>query len=907
MEGLAETAPLIGRSGLVQDVARALLDDSRSGVLIVGAAGTGKTAVHKAVLRELRPRGTVIRLVASRALAAVPFGALAPYLSELPDSELDSYAAVLKAMSDRLKAEAVRPLFVIDDAQCLDRGTTELLARAVAVGAADILATSRPGPSIPEQFLTLWDDGLLSKFELSPLTRAAVHELCEQVLRAEVSPWVSAVFSEVAEGNPLMLMSLIEHARTSGALVLRHGVWFLCTSPDLAAVPAADVVDQQLRSMTPEERTVAAIVALAGPLSLGQILRFSSPKAVDALEAAGIITVTPGHDRTVRPASPLLGEIIRRRAPAGQSATLRASLLALPSAGVVRPEAFLNQLRWSLDCGAQVPPEQLLQAAATANADLEPAVAIQAAQAIRDARFLPEAKIHLAYAHYLLGLPGEAAACLGAARPWRYGRPFYLAARLAALLPGGINVDPGSREAPGWEAQDGLAQGSGPETVPGHGRELTSGESPWAQSSAAGVAAGILHRRWDGPSSDVESELTDLIAAAATLPEIRLPAVSLLAELRAAQGRLLAGLRLDREAWEGVGSAGLAMPLAQEELLARHSLTLIRAGEWGELAEVLDDYAADHPARLLYSGGMLHAMRGYALLRQGRILESLAELILGVEELSIADPLEIRPFAHAVTGYAAVLAGHPVEAQEQAKGFRAAAYRGPQSLQLLAEAYCVAVERLTGRDVGRGDLSALADKAQRQGLRGVETDIRRLILRNGDTGAAPALVASSSAVEGREARLLESHARAVSAGDAAGLMAISDEAAAAGHGLLALEAAQQAAACLEHSPDRWRVTAVQRRLHHLMVDAGISGQMDLVHSERRPVLTVRETEILEFVAAGSTNADIAAALSLSPRTVEGHLSRIFAKLGVSRRSELLDAKPDGRHPVVVPEEAPEQG
>ena len=44
--------------------------------------------------------------------------------------------------------------------------------------------------------------------------------------------------------------------------------------------------------MTPEEKTAAAIVALAGPLSLGQILRFSGPKAVDALETAGIITVS---------------------------------------------------------------------------------------------------------------------------------------------------------------------------------------------------------------------------------------------------------------------------------------------------------------------------------------------------------------------------------------------------------------------------------------------------------------------------------------------------------------------------------------------------------------------------------------------------------------------------------------
>jgi DNA-binding CsgD family transcriptional regulator len=900
MEGLAESAPLIGRTGLVKDVARSLLDDSRSGALIVGAAGTGKTAVFKAVLRELRPRGTVIRLVATRTLAAVPFGALAPYLSELPDSELDSYAAVLRAMSDRLRAEAVRPLFVIDDAHCLDRGTTELLARAVAVGAADILATSRPGPSIPEQFLTLWDDGLLTKFELAPLSRPGVHELCEQVLRAEVSPWVSAVFADVAEGNPLMLMSLIEHARTSGALVLRHGVWFLRANPDLAGVPAADVVDQQLRSMTREERTVAAIVALAGPLSLGQILRFSSPRAVDALEAAGIITVSRGHDRTVRPASPLLGEIIRRRAPAGQSATLRASLLALPSAGAVRPEAFLNQLRWSLDCGAQVPPGQLLQAAAAANTDLEPAAAIQAARAVRDARFLPEARIHLAYAHYLLGLHQEAIGYLEAAWPWRYGRTFYLAARLAARLPAGMNVP-----VQGGEAD--TAPGNGPEPV---SPEPTSNESSWSQSPAAGVAAGILHRRWDGPSSDVEADLQDLIEAAAALPDIRLPALSLLAELRAAQGRLTAGLRLDREAWTGGRTGGLTMPLAREELLARHCLSLIRAGEWAELAGVLDGYAAEHPARLLYSGGMLHGMRGFALLRQGRILESLAELILGVEELTIADPLEFLPFAHAAAGYAAVLAGRPGEAQDQAKGFRAAAYRGPQSLQLLCEAYCITVERLTGL-IGltdrQGDLGTLADQAQRQGLRGVETDIRRLVLRNGDIGSAPALASSSSAVEGLEARLLEAYARAVSAADAPALIAISDEAAAAGQGLLAFEAAQQAAACLEHSPDRWRLTAVQRRLHHLMVDAGISGQAEIVHSEQGPVLTAREAEILELVAAGSTNAEVAAALSLSPRTVEGHLGRIFAKLGVSRRAELLEAKRESRHPLVVPEESPELG
>jgi DNA-binding CsgD family transcriptional regulator len=444
------------------------------------------------------------------------------------------------------------------------------------------------------------------------------------------------------------------------------------------------------------------------------------------------------------------------------------------------------------------------------------------------------------------------------------------------------------------------------ETTP-ESADRTPDESSWSKSPPAGLAAGILHSRWDGPSSDLEAALQDLIDAAATISEIRLPAVSLLGELRAAQGQLLAGLRLDREAWAGARSGGLTLPLVQEELLARHSLSLIRAGEWGELAGVVDGYAAEHPARLLYSGGMLHAMRGFALLRRGRILECLSELILGVEELTIADPLEMLPFAHAVAGYAAVLAGRPGEAQEQVKGFHTAAYRGPQSLRLLSEAYCITVERLTGGDGGRGGLEALADQAQHQGFRGIETEIRRLILRNGDTGNAPALVSSSSAVEGLEARLLEAFARAVSAADAAGLIAISDEAAAAGHGLLAFEAAQQAAVCLEHSPDRWRLTAVQRRLHHLMVEAGISGQMPVLWSEQGPVLTARESEILELVATGSTNAHVAAALSISPRTVEGHLSRIFAKLGVSRRAELLDVKRESQHPVAAPEDASELG
>jgi len=50
-----------------------------------------------------------------------------------------------------------------------------------------------------------------------------------------------------------------------------------------------------------------------------------------------------------------------------------------------------------------------------------------------------------------------------------------------------------------------------------------------------------------------------------------------------------------------------------------------------------------------------------------------------------------------------------------------------------------------------------------------------------------------------------------------------------------------------------------------------------------PQLTPREREILDLLAAGRTNPQIAAALYLSPKTVRNHVSMIFTKLHVDDR------------------------
>jgi DNA-binding CsgD family transcriptional regulator len=58
----------------------------------------------------------------------------------------------------------------------------------------------------------------------------------------------------------------------------------------------------------------------------------------------------------------------------------------------------------------------------------------------------------------------------------------------------------------------------------------------------------------------------------------------------------------------------------------------------------------------------------------------------------------------------------------------------------------------------------------------------------------------------------------------------------------------------------------------------------LLEEEQSNDLTAREREILDLVADGRTNAEVASALWISPGTVRRHLENAYAKLGVHTRT-----------------------
>ena len=58
----------------------------------------------------------------------------------------------------------------------------------------------------------------------------------------------------------------------------------------------------------------------------------------------------------------------------------------------------------------------------------------------------------------------------------------------------------------------------------------------------------------------------------------------------------------------------------------------------------------------------------------------------------------------------------------------------------------------------------------------------------------------------------------------------------------------------------------------------------LAERRRRPELTLREVEVLQFVAKGRSNKEIASGLSIAEDTVKSHLKTLFVKLGVQDRT-----------------------
>lgn len=85
-----------------------------------------------------------------------------------------------------------------------------------------------------------------------------------------------------------------------------------------------------------------------------------------------------------------------------------------------------------------------------------------------------------------------------------------------------------------------------------------------------------------------------------------------------------------------------------------------------------------------------------------------------------------------------------------------------------------------------------------------------------------------------------------------------------------------------------RLALLRPRLAYLYLQACRAGRLPIAEAEAHgPAmmsLTHREGEVMQWLSRGKTDAEIAALLFISPRTVHKHLEHIYVKLGVETRT-----------------------
>ena len=185
-----------------------------------------------------------------------------------------------------------------------------------------------------------------------------------------------------------------------------------------------------------------------------------------------------------------------------------------------------------------------------------------------------------------------------------------------------------------------------------------------------------------------------------------------------------------------------------------------------------------------------------------------------------------------------------------------------------------------------------AELAASHGQRAFEIIILDDLLRLGEMRAARRALHLAEQVDGPWSAAVAAHAAALLSGAAADCEKAAQAFEAMGSSLVAAELWSGVSVARHREGLPARAAEAARRAAEL-AELCEGARTDALRVVGTPVpLTRRERETATMAAKGATNAQIAAELSVSTRTVESHLYAAFAKLGISDRNQLVDVLQD---------------
>jgi DNA-binding CsgD family transcriptional regulator len=198
---------------------------------------------------------------------------------------------------------------------------------------------------------------------------------------------------------------------------------------------------------------------------------------------------------------------------------------------------------------------------------------------------------------------------------------------------------------------------------------------------------------------------------------------------------------------------------------------------------------------------------------------------------------------------------------------------------------------------GRGDLRAarkrlaeVAEAVREDGVWTFEATLLHDLVRFGDPDAAvDRLDALADFIEGPLVQAFSGHARAAASMDRTAYEDVLERFETMDKVVAAAEVALELADVLRRQGDGRGAVAASRRSQRLVEASGGARTPPLLRGEGVEPLTKREREVALLAAGGLPSKEIAERLTVSKRTIDTHLDRIYRKLGVSGREHLAEA------------------
>lgn len=870
---------LVGRQDIIDEVVTSLVAPEWQGSLIIGEPGMGKTAVAAAALALGKGRFRAFHAFASPLLSSEPYGALAPFLTGLPLVSGSLPSVILRTLLAALRTGTDEyAVLVIDDAHFLDDDSVVLLAQVAAASSTKLIFLCSPFPTPPAELWSMCSDGLLKSLVLAPLSTETLQELCLEILGPQVLPGTNIILSRRAAGNPLYLLELIDQARQSHDLIQIDGVWLLVREPSGSTPRMRDTVEKQLMQLPETSRRALNYVALAVSLDLDSLYEVADRAAVDDLEEAGLITILKLPSRRVQFASSRMGEVTAELLPTAKALAMRRQLLVVANASQDDAETLIRHVAWALEAGQQVSDSDALLTAQLGNAKFMSELAEKAAAAVASPDLHSSAQLEAAKATLWRGDRRRFSRRIDEILK-QSSNPEVV--RLAAGVCGHVGLRPGLDStaladlAVSWRESVQRLERSG----------ILRDDSGLAEHYQGLRLLEIQGIHSTGNYRGTEHELAAIHESVGADTMNAVVSATLLCAAMTASGRMLEALESSSRAAELLARDDGRLAQMHEFVVRRQLSALWHAGKIDELRNLVDKELELSAPSLLVYGGSLHLAKGLCDLDQGAINDGLLKLIQAVAALQGSDPGNDLPLGLAAAAYAAAVLGKEPMSEKYATLFEDAAPGRDAAASLLARGYLLAARGLFEGNPRPG-LRRVVDEAAAVGMIHIELEMLMLGVYAGDLGLAPRLKAVALTCQGLTAEHALAYATAITAKDAKALMAFSAEAESDGRELAAARSAAHAVILLTRRGDRNHLHSAQRlakrSLARLMY--GRSPLSERLNSV--PQLTRRERKVAALVQEGASNKEIAAAFGLSLRTVEGHLYRIFAKLGVSDRSEI---------------------